>query len=271
MNTGTASTVSFTNYGGNAAENYERYFVPTIGDAWATALLDVAGLRGGERVLDVACGTGLVTRRVSQLVGAEGAVAGLDINAAMLAVARSVAPTSIEWHESSAESIPCPDASFDVVTCSLGLQFVPDRAAAVREFRRVLRDGGRVAIGTAGAIPPVFEILALALARHVAPEVAAFMRQVFSLHDHRGLRDLADSAGLREVAVETRPQRIILPPPSEFLWQYVVSTPLAGPVGQIDDNARAALERDVTAAWHPFLEGDALRLDIDAVLMTAQK
>ena len=271
MNTRSAPAVSFAKYGGNAEENYERYFVPTIGDAWATALLDVAGLRSGERVLDVACGTGVVTRRASELVGAEGAVAGLDVNPAMLAVARSVAPTSIEWHEASAESISCPDASFDVVTCSLGLQFVPDRSAAVREMRRVLRDGGRVAIGTVGAIPPVFEILEQALARHVAPEVAAFMRQVFSLHDHRELHDLANSAGLRSVSVESRPLRIILPPPSEFLWQYVTSTPLAGPVGQIDDDARAGLEGDVTAAWRAFLEGDALRLDIDAVLTTARK
>jgi ubiquinone/menaquinone biosynthesis C-methylase UbiE len=186
MKTDSMSAVSFSHYGGTAPENYERYFVPTIGAAWAAALLEVAGLRSGERVLDVACGTGIVTRRASELVGPDGFVAGLDVNPAMLAVARSVSPTSIEWHESSAESIPCPDASFDVVTCSLGLQFVPDRSAAMREIRRVLADGGRVAIGTVGAIPPVFEILAQALARHVKPEVAAFVRQVFSLHEPPG-------------------------------------------------------------------------------------
>ena len=269
MNTRSEPAVSFRNYAGDAAENYERYFVPTIGDAWATALLDVAGLRSGERVLDVACGTGVVTRRAAALVGAEGAVAGLDVNPAMLDVARSVAPTSIQWHESSAESIPLPDASFDVATCSLGLQFVADRSAAVREMRRVLKDGGRVAIGTVGPVPPVFEILAQALARHVSPGVAAFMRQVFSLYESQELHELAASAGLREVSVESRPQRIILPPPGEFLWQYVTSTPLAGPVGQLDDDARAELERDVTTAWRDFLEGDALRLDIDAVLTTA--
>ena len=269
MKTYSTPAVSFRHYGGTAPENYERYFVPTIGAAWATALLEVAGLSSGERVLDVACGTGIVTRRASELVGPEGFVAGLDVNPAMLAVARSVSPTSIEWHESSAESIPCPDASFDVVTCSLGLQFVPDRSAAMREIRRVLADGGRVAIGTVGAIPPVFEILAQALARHVKPEVAAFVRQVFSLHEPRELHDLAEGAGLRSVSVESKALRIMLPPPS--LWQYVTSTPLAGPVGEIGDDDRAALERDVTTAWRTFLDGDALRLDLDAVLTTARK
>src|SRR4029453_13395782 len=133
MKTRSMPEVSFMHYGGKPPENYERYFVPTIGAAWATALLEVSGLRSGERVLDVACGTGIVTRGASELVGPEGFVAGLDVNPGMLAVARSVSPTSIEWHESSAESIPCPDASFDVVTCSLGLQFVPDRSAAMRD------------------------------------------------------------------------------------------------------------------------------------------
>ena len=105
MKTDSTPAVGFMNYAGEPPKNYERYFVPTIGTAWATAR--VAELSSGERVLDVACGTGVVTRRASELVGPEGNVAGLDVNPGMLAVARSASLTSIEWHESSAESIPC--------------------------------------------------------------------------------------------------------------------------------------------------------------------
>ena len=97
------------------------------------------------------------------------------------------------------------------------------------------------------------------------------MRHVFSLHEHQELHDLAEGAGLRSVSVQSKPVRVMLPPPSEFLWQYVHSTPLAGPVGEIGDDARAALERDVTTAWQAFLDGDALRFDLDAVLTTARK
>ncbi len=166
VNTSTTA-VSFKQYGGNAAENYERYFVPTIGIPFATALLEAAGLHRGERVLDVACGTGVVTRLAAEQVGSSGAVAGLDINPAMLAVARSVSSSgaAIEWHEASAESLPLADGSFDVVLSSLGLQFVPDKASALREMRRVLAPGGRLAIATVGPTPPLFAILEQALVR----------------------------------------------------------------------------------------------------------
>ena len=133
-------------YGGSAPENYERYFVPVIGTPLATDLIDIATLRPGERVLDVACGTGVVARLAAERVGTTRTVAGIDINPGMLTVARSVTPPgmSIEWYETSAEAIPLPDEAFDVVLCQLGLQFVSDKLAALREMRRVLAPNGRL-------------------------------------------------------------------------------------------------------------------------------
>jgi ubiquinone/menaquinone biosynthesis C-methylase UbiE len=265
--------VSFKSYGGTAPENYERYFVPTIGTRFATELLDAAALQPGERVLDVACGTGVVTRLAAGIVGPDVAVAGLDVNPGMLGVARSVTParTNIEWHEASAESMPLPDESFDIVVCSLGLQFLPDKTAALQEMQRVLVPGGRLAIGTVGPTPPVFAILEQALARHVKPEVAAFIRQVFSLHDTHELHDLMVAAGFREVQVKPKTLKLTLPAPAEFLWQYVHSTPLAGAVGQIDDEGRAALERDVAAGWQTFVQDGALVAELNIVVSTSRK
>ena len=272
MNT-SAAAVSFEQYGGNAAENYERYFVPTIGMAWATALLDAAELHPGDRVLDVACGTGVVTRLAAERVRPGGAVAGLDINPAMLAVARSVPPSgaAIDWHEASAESLPLADGSFDVVLSSLGLQFVPDKASALREMHRVLAPDGQLAIATAGPTPPLFAILEQALARHVKPEAAGFMPAVFSLHELEELEKLTSGAGFRDVEVRYKPLSIALPEPRNFLWQYVHSTPLTAAVAGIDDVGRAALERDVMAAWQSLVGEGALTLDVNAVLTTARK
>ncbi|UVJ41283.1 methyltransferase domain-containing protein [Arthrobacter sp. CJ23] len=272
MSTST-SAVSFRQYGGNAAENYDRYFVPTIGTPFATALLDTAGLQVGERVLDIACGTGVVTRLAAQQVGPTGAVAGLDVNQAMLAVARSApsSGTAIEWHEANAESLPLADGSFDVVLSSLGLQFVADKASALREMRRVLAPEGRLAIATVGPTPPLFAILEEALGRHVKPEVAAFIRAVFSLYEPQELEKLTSGAGFRNAEVRSKTLSLTLPEPREFLWQYVHSTPLAAAVAQIDDEARAALEHDVVAGWRTFTKDGTITDDICIVLTTARK
>lgn len=104
-------------YRGTAPENYQKFFVPMIGAPVADDLVERAGLAPGERVLDVACGTGVVTRLAAEKVGPDGRVAGLDVNAGMLEVARRATPPglSIDWYEAAAESIPLSDESYDVV------------------------------------------------------------------------------------------------------------------------------------------------------------
>ena len=259
-------------YGGTPPQNYERYFVPAIGAPLATDLVGLAALRPGERVLDVACGTGIVARLAARQVGDAGRVAGLDVNPGMLAVARAVTPSDlrIEWHEASAEAMPLPDAAFDVVLCQMGLQFVQDRDAAVREMRRVLVRGGRLLLNVPGPMPRAFTILAEALARHAGPEAAGFVGHVFSLHDEAEIRDLVGGAGFHGVAVQSDTLSLHLPPPEEFLWQYVHGTPLAGVVAPLDDERRDALQRDVVAGWREFVQDGALALEVRGVVATAR-
>lgn len=258
-------------FGGSAPENYERYFVPAIGGPIATDLIEAAALRSGERVLDVACGTGIVARRAAERVGSTGTVAGLDLNPGMLAVARAAAPpdASIEWHRASAEAMPLPDASFDIVFCQLGLQFVPNKSAALREMWRVLSPGGRLVLIVVGPIPPAFAIMEQALAHHIHPGTSAFVRMVFSLYDPAELKRLIGDAGFRDVAVKLIPKPLRLPPPAEFLWQYIWSTPLIDAVSQADDAARTALQREVVQAWMPFTQDGAVTMVPDMVIATA--
>ena len=118
MTATTTDSVYGKAYGGSAPENYQRYFVPVIGGPFAEDLIAEAALRPGERVLDVACGTGVVARLAAERVGPSGTVAALDLNPAMLSVARSVPSTgaAIRWYETSAESIPLPDDAFESPT-----------------------------------------------------------------------------------------------------------------------------------------------------------
>lgn len=263
---------SFENYSGTAPENYERYFVPAIGAPLAAELVDVAALRPGERVLDVACGTGIVTRLAAERVGADGAVAGADINPGMLGVARSAArpELGIEWHEASAEELPFQDGTFDVVLCQMGLQFFPDKLAALRQARRVLAPGGRLVLNVPGPTPRVFGILADRLARHVKPEVAGFVHQVFSLHEVQELESIVSGAGFVDVSIRASDERLHLAAPEEFLWQYLHSTPLAAAVAELDGERRAAFAREVAAQWEPFVEHDALVLLLRVVMASAR-
>ncbi len=254
-------------YSQNAAENYERYFVPSIGRPVAAALIDAGALRVGERVLDVACGTGIVARLAAERVGPGGAVEGLDPNPGMLAVAREAAPSdaSIAWHEAPAEKMPLPDEGFDVVLCGMGLQFFSDREAGLREMRRVLVPGGRLLANVPGPTPPPLEAMAEALARHVSPESASFVHAVFSLHDADEIRSLAADAGFNDAEVRAEPVALRLPPPADFLWQYIHSTPMAAVVAQVEEQRREALERDFSERCRDLVEDNAL---VGAVRMT---
>jgi SAM-dependent methyltransferase len=128
---------------GNAAELYEDILVPTVFRPWATDLLELADLRQGERVLDVACGTGTVARLAAAQVGMAGEVTGLDLNASMLRVARSI-PTPpgapVIWVEGSALAMPLPDASFDVGPVSAEVSILPTTDLLSRAHETPPRD-----------------------------------------------------------------------------------------------------------------------------------
>ena len=262
-----------TAYGGSATENYERYFVPAIGGPLAEPLVAAAALRPEERVLDVACGTGVVALLAADRVGPAGTVAGADINAGMLEVARTVAMssgrTSIQWYETAAEAMPLPDAAFDVVLCQLALQFFADKAAALREMRRVLASGGRAYVSVP-APTAFFGVLEQAVTRHVGAAIGAFVRLVFSLNDSDELQGLFLNAGFDQVHVRTEARPLRLPAGRDFLWQYVYSTPLAGTIGELNGEGRAALERDAVAGWAPWAADGGLTYEQPILTVSAR-
>ena len=258
-------------FAANPAENYQRYFVPQIGAPVAADLLAAARLLPGERVLDVACGTGIVTQLAAEQVGPSGAAAGLDIHPAMLAVARRESPPALHWYEASAESMPLADASFDVVLCQMGLQFVTDKLAALREMRRVLASGGRALISVPGPTPAPFEILSQALARDISPEAAGFARRVFSLHDAGELEGLLRDAGFPRAEARSKPKALRVSAPREFLWEYLHSTPLSPALMGAAEAKRAALESDVVARWRPFAADGGMRFEVGMTTAIAFK
>ena len=260
-------------YGGSAPEVYQRHFVPAIGQPLAVDLVQAAGIHEGQRVLDVACGTGVVTRLAAERVGPGGRVAGTDINPAMLDVARAVSSASeppIAWYETAAEAMPLPDASFDLVLCQLGLQFMRDKEAAVREMRRVLVPGGQVFI-TVPKPTPIFEVMHDAIARHIDPGTAAFVHLVFSLGDPAALERLLEHSGFDGVTVRVATKEFHLPPAADFLWQYIQSTPLAPSIMGADENRRTALEREVVDGWQAWADGGGMTYHQDMLVASGSR
>lgn len=184
-----------------STEIYERVLVGPLFRPFAQQLVAHTGLKSGDRVIDVACGTGIVARVAREHLGLQAVIVGVDLAPAMLAVARSVDQT-IEWRQGNATSLPVrAEEQFTVVTCHQGLQFMPDKLAAVREMRRVLAPGGRVAIATWGPLEQLPGVRALnAVAeRHVGPVIDS--RHSFG---HGGaLAQLLADAGFSDVKVET--------------------------------------------------------------------
>lgn len=269
--TSITTTPSFENYGGTAPENYERYFVPVIARPLAERLIQRAALEVGERVVDLACGTGVVARLAAEHVGPTGAVSGVDVNPGMLAVARAAASATADWYETSADALPFDDESIDVVLCQMGLQFFPDKIAALAEARRVLSTGGRLVLNLPGPTPALFGALEGALARHLAPDVAKFVGMVFSLHETEAVARLVRDAGFVSVDVDSDTCSLPLPELEAFLWQYVHSTPLAAAFANLDERRRAALAKAVIDEWQQIVSIDSPVLELGVTTAIAQK
>ena len=188
----------------SAAEVYEEFFVPALFQEWAPRVAAAAAIRPGQKVLDVACGTGVLAREVASRAAPGGEVAGLDRNDGMLAVARRQAP-GIAWRQGLAEALPYNAGQFDAVVSQFGLMFFDDRQRALQEMLRVLRPGGRLAVAVWDRLEtsPGYAAMTGLLRRLFGEPVAAGLRAPFVLGDPDELRALFAAAGMPDARVAT--------------------------------------------------------------------
>lgn len=226
------------------AEIYESFMVPSLFGPAASHMLRLAQPQPRERVLDLACGTGIIAREVASHVGPQGHVVGLDLNPDMLAVAGTVAEREeleITWQECRAEQTPFPDGSFDLVLCQHGLQFMPDRRQVLNEAHRVLANDGRMVLSVWRTFEhnPFPKALDDAVFRHIGvPTIKA----AFSLGDENELRTLLSDAGFREIVIEPASIRSRFPDPDRYVDLQVQAAAAAVPaMQQMDAGARDQL------------------------------
>jgi ubiquinone/menaquinone biosynthesis C-methylase UbiE len=249
------------------AEMFDRYLGSAIFAPWAQVLLAYAAPQPGERVLDLACATGTMARRVAPLVGVEGRVVGVDINPARLAVARAhPAPEGapIEWREGNAVALDLPDNQFDLVLCQQGLQFFPDRLAAAREMHRVLREGGRVALNLWQALDrhPLYAALCEAEARYLDVPLAG-LTVSWSFSDQVELRALLAEAGFRQIEVTEKSVDVHFDSYERFVYFTLFAAASMLPqFNWEDETSRAgfieAVSQEIEPVLQRYRDGDGL-------------
>ena len=253
------------------AEVYDEQFVPALFRHWGPVLCDAAAISSGQRVLDVACGTGALTVAVAGRVSPGGAVFGLDANPEMLAVARRK-HADIDWHAGRAESLPFADASFDAVVSQFGLMFFDDRIAALREMQRVLRPGGRLAVAVCDALErsPGYASLAALLERLFGKRIADAFRAPFVLGDAAALRTLCADADIAEASVVRRQGTVRFASIDALVSTERACVWTLG--GLLDDAQFERLRREAQSTFLPFVDASGMvAFAMPALLITAAK
>jgi ubiquinone/menaquinone biosynthesis C-methylase UbiE len=257
------------------AETYEAYFVPAMFRPWLPDLFERTQPQPGDRVLDLACGTGIVSRSVAPLVGPSGSVVGIDISPAMLEVARTAAVEGapVTWLEGDAQVLPFPDASFDIVLCQQGLQFFPDRQAGVNEMGRVLVSGGRVGTLTWRGTEhcPLIAIFGEIIERRLGQSATD---TPFSLGDPDELRRLFETAGFREIQIESIAKIARFPNPDRFVSMTIRAAAAVVPEfaeldGVEQETLVAAIQQDMEGPLQEYIHDDAVHEPMAANLTSA--
>jgi ubiquinone/menaquinone biosynthesis C-methylase UbiE len=244
-----------------AAEHYERGWSDQLRPA-QDLLMEMAALEEGERVLDLACGTGLVTFRAADAVGPGGRVVATDISDAMVeavtAEARRRGLAHVEAERADAESFPFPEASFDAVLCGLGLMYVPDPGRSLSGAHRVLRPGGRFVTAVWGersrcGWAEIFPIVDARVRSEVCP-------LFFQLGTGGALELQMEGAGFREVEARRIRTTLVYASQEEALGAAFLGGPVALAYSRFDEALTEVVHREYLDSIAPYREGDGYRI-----------
>jgi len=255
---------------GDAPTAYTRFALKIV-EPWTDDLILTVGCRDGDRVLDVACGTGVVASRVNLVSSKLCYVTGIDINEGMLKAARS--NPQVEWHQGSATELPFDADSFDVVLCQQGLQYFPDRTAAMREIARVLAPGGRVALNVWGALErqPFFAAAIATIGTFLGADAQAPFYTAFSLNTAEELRQLAGNAGLQNIRVRFEHRTMRYPVPARFVAGWIGGAPIAAKFLALPDDRKQTFIADIVERVATYVDDAGLAVPMENHFMTASK
>jgi ubiquinone/menaquinone biosynthesis C-methylase UbiE len=257
---------------GSIPAAYDRYLGPMLFEPYADDLAARVTAAPVTALLETACGTGVLTERLRRALPPKATLTATDLNEPMIAHARTRVPgPGITWQPANAQDLPFPDAAFDAVACQFGIMFVPDKARAFTEARRVLRRGGRYAFNVwlSRAENSFGRIAHETIARFFTSDPPTFYEVPFGFHDEPLIRGMLTAAHF-EVATCERVAREVRSPSAEDAARGLV---WGNPVQDIDERATAPAEEIIAAvASELAAEGGAapLRLPTRALVIVAR-
>ena len=233
-----------------AANGYEEFFVPAIFEQWPPIMITAAAVSESDDVLDVGCGTGVLTRELTQHVGDTGSATGFDLSESMLCVARNRCPEAT-FKQGNVSELPFDDKSFDVVISSFMLMFVPDPERSLSEMRRVLRPGGRLVISVWQGLENnvVYRELVEATREVAGDDSADSMAWPFTMGQAGRLESIFKSAGTGDVVISEHDGNASFPSVEDFVATEIQAWLLADSVEEVQIDAMVKLLR---SKYPPF-------------------
>lgn len=252
-----------------AAQKYDNHSVPAMFGPLARATLDRTPLPVGAHIIDVACGTGALTREIASRLQGTGRVVGADLNETMVELAIKRHP--VDAHDatyvaSDVCELPFEDGDFDLAFCQQGLQFFPDKPAALAEIRRVLKKDGKLKLTCWSAVSPFNGALADALGNHVGDSASTKAKAPFSFRDGDVISELLKGSGFE---IEAH-QRVVLERRFENLFEQIMALPIEKDLSEAGDAITRAVVEDVAVRLEKYSKGDVFIVPQEAHLFEAR-
>ena len=240
-------------------KNYDRYMGPMFFEPYGADLVSRLKIRPRMRILEVACGTGIVTRQLLDRLPPDGRLVATDLSEPMLAYARQkfTGVDGIEWRQADGLALPFPDESFDAFVCQFGLMFMPDKTAALREAQRVLAPGGELLFNTWDKLEnnEFTHIAHTTEMTFFETDPPKFYEIPFGLHDAALLRSLMGDAGFTNVTIDEVELESVSPSADDAATGLVQGTPLAVAIKERNADIDAITEGVAKALQSRFGEG----------------
>lgn len=245
----------------DAAILYEDQKVPAMFAPLAEVTLDMVSLQPDDQMLDVACGTGILARKARQRFGKNPRIVGADLNEGMISIARALNDPfsrACEWHVADVAKMPFTDDEFSLVFCQQGLQFFPDEGTAVREIKRLLRPGGRLALTIWNGASDLFKAMDVAVSRHVSPEAGKRFLAPFTYTGSETLIGLLESFGFEKICRHDVTVNRILKDPATAIVNEISGSPAGAAVIKQGEQVLQAVADDILRDVANYQDGEDL-------------